>query len=106
MTHDKLCYVAMNGGNCCPWLPECNCQCMCDFIKEIRDDTLAALTGLEWYSKARWTGYYEGVDAAEAAVAATFTGWCEDYWACTDYEHICGDRRNAVAAIRALKEKA
>ena len=36
--HDPLCYVAKNGGNCCPWMPECDCQCMCDYINEIRAD--------------------------------------------------------------------
>ena len=38
MTHDPLCYVAQNDGNCCPWMPECDCQCMCDWIAEIRED--------------------------------------------------------------------
>ena len=38
MDHDPLCYVAKNGGNCCPWMPECDCQCMCDWILEIRND--------------------------------------------------------------------
>ena len=36
--HDPLCYVAKNGGNCCPWMPSCDCQCMCDWIAEIRKD--------------------------------------------------------------------
>jgi len=105
MEHDPLCYVAMNGGNCCPWMPECDCQCMCDFIKEVRNDTLASLTGLGWYSKARWTGYYEGIDAAEAAVAVALphNDYCKG-------EHITGrdcncSRFDALAAIRALKEK-
>lgn len=95
MTHDKLCYVAINGGNCCPWLPECDCQCMCEYIKEVRDDTLASLTGLEWYSKARWTGYYEGIDAAREAVATI--GVRKD----TSHDM----RVQALAAIEALKEK-
>ena len=36
--HDPLCYVAINDGNCCPWMPSCDCQCMCDFINEIRQE--------------------------------------------------------------------
>ena len=36
--HDPLCYVAQNDGNCCPWMPECDCQCMCDWIAEVRQD--------------------------------------------------------------------
>lgn len=40
MSHDSLCYVAQNGGNCCPWLPSCDCQCMCDYIREVRNDVL------------------------------------------------------------------
>ena len=38
MNHDPLCYVAQNNGNCCPWLPECDCQCMCSFIHMVRED--------------------------------------------------------------------
>lgn len=40
MIHDPLCYVAKNGGTCCPWMGNCDCQCMCDYIAEIRNDTL------------------------------------------------------------------
>ena len=36
--HDPLCYVAKNDGNCCPWMPSCDCQCMCDWIAEVRQD--------------------------------------------------------------------
>lgn len=39
-SHDPLCPVTKNGGNCCPWMPDCECQCMCDYIAEIRQDTL------------------------------------------------------------------
>lgn len=45
------------------------------------------------------------LDAARRAVEATFTGWCKDYMNCTDYEHACGNRREIIAAIDALKEK-
>jgi hypothetical protein len=45
------------------------------------------------------------LDAAREAVAATFIGWCKDYMNCTDYEHVCGKRREIIAAIDALKEK-
>ena len=36
MTHDPLCQNAK--GTCCPWMGDCSCQCMCDFIDEIRAD--------------------------------------------------------------------
>lgn len=39
--HDPKCYVAINGGSCCPWMPSCDCQCMCDWINEIREDERA-----------------------------------------------------------------
>ena len=35
-THDKFCYVSK--GSCCPWMGDCDCQCMCEFINEIRED--------------------------------------------------------------------
>lgn len=113
MNHDPLCYVAQNGGNCCPWLPACDCQCMCEYIKEVRDDTIASLTALEWYSKARWTGYHDGLNATEAAVAEIEN----DPDAQVDYDRDytadpSGSTRNpriwlrsAIDAIRALKEK-
>ena len=39
--HDPKCYVAINGGSCCPWMGQCDCQCMCDWIEEIRNDERA-----------------------------------------------------------------
>ena len=36
-SHDSLCVCSK--GSCCPWMPEpCDCQCMCDFIAEVRED--------------------------------------------------------------------
>lgn len=32
MSHDSMCPVAEAGGSCCPWMGECDCQCMCDLI--------------------------------------------------------------------------
>ena len=34
--HDKLCpnYV----WPCCSWINNCQCQCLCNFIKEVRSD--------------------------------------------------------------------
>jgi hypothetical protein len=34
--HDRLCPNFT--GPCCPWVGDCTCQCMCDFINEVRDD--------------------------------------------------------------------
>lgn len=34
--HDPLCVVSQ--GSCCPWMGDCTCQCLCDFINEIRKD--------------------------------------------------------------------
>lgn len=35
--HDPLC--VNSNGSCCSWLEyTCNCQCMCDFINEVRED--------------------------------------------------------------------
>ena len=34
--HDSLCPVYK--GSCCTWLEKCSCQCMCDFITEIRSE--------------------------------------------------------------------
>ena len=48
-------------------------------------------------------GFKEALDAAREAVAATFIGWCKDYMNCTDYEHVCGKRREIIAAIDALR---
>ena len=36
MTHDPKCPVSQ--GPCCPWMGDCDCQCLCDFIAEIRQD--------------------------------------------------------------------
>lgn len=34
--HDPLCNIYEE--TCCPWMGECECQCNCDFIQEIRED--------------------------------------------------------------------
>jgi hypothetical protein len=36
MTHDRLCLVYE--GPCCPWMGDCECQCICDWIEEVRRD--------------------------------------------------------------------
>jgi hypothetical protein len=37
LKHDSLCVNSK--GSCCPWMAEpCDCQCMCDFITEVRED--------------------------------------------------------------------
>lgn len=38
MGHDVLC--ENYNGSCCPWMGDCECQCMCDFIGEVRLDTI------------------------------------------------------------------
>ena len=50
-------------------------------------------------------GFAAGLDAAREAVEATFIGWCKDYMNCTDYEHVCGKRREIITAIDGLREK-
>lgn len=49
MTHDPLCLNAE--GTCCPWMGECNCQCTCDWIAEVREDEARQI--LETLSKMR-----------------------------------------------------
>jgi hypothetical protein len=34
--HDPKC--ACFNGSCCPWIRDCECQCMCDFINSIRNE--------------------------------------------------------------------
>lgn len=34
--HDPLC--VNHKGSCCPWIKDCTCQCLCDFIREVRVD--------------------------------------------------------------------
>jgi hypothetical protein len=53
----------------------------------------------------RRAGWNDALIAAREAVAATFIGWCKDYMNCTDYEHVCGERREIIAAIDALREE-
>lgn len=37
MVHDKFCPNFK--GSCCPWLDEvCLCQCLCEFIEQVRND--------------------------------------------------------------------
>lgn len=33
--HDVMC--PNHEGSCCPWMGDCDCQCMCDFISSIRE---------------------------------------------------------------------
>lgn len=42
--HDPLCNIYEE--TCCPWMGECECQCNCDFIQEIREDQDARRGGL------------------------------------------------------------
>lgn len=34
-THHPLC--PNHEGTCCPWMGDCDCQCLCDFINKIKD---------------------------------------------------------------------
>lgn len=36
--HDPKC--PNHQGSCCPWMGDCECQCLCDFIREIRAEYL------------------------------------------------------------------
>lgn len=57
----------------------------------------------EAYSLSQYNlGFRDGLDAALEAVAASWKGWCDDPTICTDYEHVCGERRDALAAIDRL----
>jgi len=78
--HDEKCPNFT--GSCCSWLKDCTCQCMCDYIREIRKDEaekaymrVSAVTG--WYdasmdmdvcdweeaeSAARGNGMYDKVE--------------------------------------------
>lgn len=47
--HDPKC--ACFKGSCCPWVGECDCQCMCDFIDSIRDEYAYLLDA---YKKTLW----------------------------------------------------
>ena len=72
-------------------------RCICEELRACEQRVKQSITALSWYSKARWTGYYEGIDAAEAAVldqAVRNLGCC----ACNT------DLESSLAAIRALKE--
>lgn len=35
LPHDPLC-VCYETGTCCYWIANCDCQCLCDFIREVR----------------------------------------------------------------------
>ena len=102
--------------------PECWCRgcthphvcgrcrnCICDELRaceqriRLADDDYAYVAG-QAEADGRRRGWNEALDAAREAVAATFIGWCKDYMNCTDYEHVCGKRREIIAAIDALKE--
>ena len=34
--HDPVCPVSE--GSCCPWMGDCDCQCLCDWIARVRED--------------------------------------------------------------------
>ena len=99
-------------------LPECwivsqsnplnGCICTelraCEQRVRMEDDDYAYVAA-QAEADGRRNGWAAGLDAAREAVAATFIGWCKDYMNCTDYEHVCGKRREIIAAIDALKEK-
>lgn len=36
VSHDPFCENYQ--GTCCPWMSNCDCQCTCARIREIRDD--------------------------------------------------------------------
>ena len=69
-------------------------RCICEELRACEQRIKQSITALSWYSKARWTGYYEGIDAAREAVLSLPVQW---------------DRvdayRDALAAIDALREE-
>lgn len=85
----------------------CGEECFCDQLRACEQRIKQSITGLSWYSKARWTGYYEGIDAAREAVAKEAehgplyfvrnSGDAQRGWDAMS--------RHALAAIDALREK-
>lgn len=90
MEHDPLCYVAKNGGQCCPWIPDCNCQCMCDLILEVRQDDQAKTEELA--EKMFKLGYDQAIkDMAEANKKECTHEQTPDVWVQgTPYCRQCG----------------
>jgi len=40
--HDPLC--ENYNGTCCPWMGDCECQCMCEYIDTIRQDQIRRMS--------------------------------------------------------------
>lgn len=38
--HDPMCLL--DSDTCCPWMGDCDCQCICDLISRVREDERAA----------------------------------------------------------------
>ena len=88
----------------------CERECICDRLRacEQRCDEKRHAEVRAWSELSRDNfdhGFAAGLDAAREAVEATFIGWCKDYMNCTDYEHVCGKRREIITAIDGLREK-
>lgn len=100
-------------------LPECPLNnidiqglCMCPELRACEQRVLAEREADgPWFRSVvhdccvdKQTAYAAGLDAAREAVAASWTGWCSDPTTCTDYEHVCQERHQALAAIDALRD--
>lgn len=59
--HDPLCPVY--GGPCCPWMGDCDCQCLCDFLHQVRTHERARWNSGHW-SEDWHRGYAQGIDDA------------------------------------------
>lgn len=81
MTHDPLCPNVE--GTCCPWMGECNCQCLCDWIEEIRVDerqtTMTKNDVLEICSVALFKSWFPNGHGGHAAkeLQEDFENWVD-----------------------------
>ena len=72
LTHDPRCPNA--NGPCCPWMGECVCQCLCDFIQKIRkDERMSPAAGIKTGND-YMDGYIAGIYATS--------------WTCLDCDNI------------------
>ena len=93
-----LCDWGLPDGECMGY-EDCHHLCCCGALRACEQRIKQSITGLSWYSKARWTGYYEGIAAAREAVARQ-CGHTKSV--STDY--LC-DHDRAVDAIDALRNE-
>ena len=66
--NECICYVE----SCCPWMGECNCQCICDTLRACEDRVREDEQSHNFSPDIHWDGmaeaYQRGLDAAREAV--------------------------------------